>query len=365
MDISSQKKIIIICSSSKVSTKCPTEAETKYYESKTSSPKTSSLSKSSFFLDYPMKRQIGKGAFGTIYHVLGSQDQVDYAAKVICPSKSSLEKEYMILKTLQNKIGFPQVKEFIRSKAEEVLVMSLLGPNLQELMIKCGGHFSLKTILMIGLQCIQRLDVLHESGYLHRDIKPENFVLGYDGNSQQIVHLIDFGLSTSYLDEFKNHIPFCKKSKISGTLYYLTVFGHIGIEASRRDDLISLGFMLVHLFNGKLPWAEIIEGDKDEKITAIYKMKATLPVEKLCMKLPEEFVEYFNYLLTLPFFKKPDYNYLGGLFVKMMKNKGILYDFDYDWNKRKQSGIDLNGRKISCVSLNSYKKIVDEPEISL
>lgn len=312
-----------------------------------------------------MKRQIGKGAFGTIYHVSGPQDQIDYAAKVVCLSASSLEKECKIIKSLQNKPGFPQVKEFLRSKSEEVLVMSLLGPNLQELMMKCGGHLSLKTILMIGLQAIQRLDALHESGYLHRDIKPENFVLGYDGISQKIIHLIDFGLSTSYLDDFKNHIPFSKKSKISGTLYYLTVFGHIGIEASRRDDLISLGFMLVHLFNGKLPWAEITEEDKDEKIAAIYKMKATLPVEKLCMRLPEEFVEYFNYLLKLPFFKKPDYNYLGGLFVKMMKNKGILYDFDYDWSERKQSGIDLNGRKLCCISLNNYKKTVDEPEISL
>ena len=34
------------------------------------------------------------------------------------------------------------------------LVMNLLGPNLFQLMGYCGGHFSLKTVLMLGEQMV-------------------------------------------------------------------------------------------------------------------------------------------------------------------------------------------------------------------
>jgi casein kinase 1, alpha len=51
---------------------------------------------------------------------------------------------------------------------------------------------------------IDRIQALHGIGYLHMDIKPDNIVLGSENmkklESSQ-VHLIDFGISKSYLDE--------------------------------------------------------------------------------------------------------------------------------------------------------------------
>lgn len=55
-------------------------------------------------------------------------------------------------------------------------------------------RFSLKTVLMIGLQVIDRLEAYHKIGYVHRDIKPDNLVVGLN-EKNQTVHLIDFGIS--------------------------------------------------------------------------------------------------------------------------------------------------------------------------
>lgn len=45
---------------------------------------------------------------------------------------------------------------------------------------------------------IQRLEFMHEVGYLHRDLKPENIMIGI-GKKAHLVYLIDFGLAKRYI----------------------------------------------------------------------------------------------------------------------------------------------------------------------
>ena len=77
------------------------------------------------------------------------------------------------------------------------MVMELLGPNLERLTKLCGSKLSLKTVLILGLQMIDRIEVLHNAGYIYKDIKPENWVMGLE-NKSHILHLIDFGKCKRY-----------------------------------------------------------------------------------------------------------------------------------------------------------------------
>lgn len=40
------------------------------------------------------------------------------------------------------------------------MVMELLGPNLQDLLIMCGGKFSLKTTILLGVQIVLFIGIL-------------------------------------------------------------------------------------------------------------------------------------------------------------------------------------------------------------
>ena len=152
-------------------------------------------------------------------------------------------------------------------------------------------------------------------------------------------------------------MPFKKIGKAAGTLYYLSVFGHLGIQASRRDDLISLGYVLIHLLKGSLPWVNL-PGNLHEKIKNMFIMKSKINYEKFCEGLPKEFIDYFKYVSALPFFQKPQYEYLERLFNKMLDDLKEKEDGIFDWMSEKK-GIDLKGRKIMNEGLNIYMKNVE------
>lgn len=307
---------------------------------------------------------IGSGANAIVFELFSKEENMKYAAKFVPNNNytniSEMMKERLILKKLKNEEGFPFIKETLN---ENLIVMNLLGKNLQTL--RNHHKFSLKTILMIGIQTVQRLEKLHETGFLHRDVKPENFVIGGDKSNENVIHLIDFGLSTPYLNQDKKHIEFTKKTHIKGTIYYLSIYSHFGLEASRRDDLISLGYMLIHLFFGELPWISPRGKNRKEKLQNLHDTKLNWPTSKLCEGLPEEMALYFESVYKLKFAEKPKYSYLIGLFKKMMfENKLENGDGEFEWSSPKikqiTNGIDLNARKITSRPLNQYAKTLHD-----
>ena len=100
---------------------------------------------------------------------------------------------------------------------------------------------------MLADQILQRIKFLHEEGYIHRDIKPGNFLMGL-GMWENTVYLADFGLSK------KNDAIYKENAGFTGTPKYASMNTHLGISQSRRDDMESIGYVLVLFQTGRLPW---------------------------------------------------------------------------------------------------------------
>lgn len=282
---------------------------------------------------FKLGRKIGSGSFGVIY-LATDMDTYEIVAVKIESSTSKhpqLFYEAKIYNALQGGSGIANVKWCGVDGEENVLIIDLLGPSLEDLFVYCGRKFTLKTVLMLADQMLTRIEFMHSKGYLHRDIKPDNFLMGLGRKANQ-VYVIDFGLAKRYRDSTTNrHIPYREHKNLTGTARYASSNTHLGIEQSRRDDLESLGYVLLYFLRGSLPWQGLKAATKKQKYEKICEKKISTPIEVLCKSCPVEFASYFHYCKSLTFDQRPDYGFVKRLFRDLFDRQGYDFDYVFDW----------------------------------
>ena len=151
--------------------------------------------------------------------------------------------------------------------------------------------------------------------------------------------MIDFGLAKLYWDEkTKRHIPYREGKNLTGTASFVSINTHLGREQSRRDDLESVGYLLIYLLKGNLPWRKFHVSKKSK--TRVYKVmtekKISMSPENLCKGLPgmNKIVEFLVYLQTvrnLKFEDTPDYLFLIKLFQELYVKNKFNIEQNFDW----------------------------------
>jgi len=266
---------------------------------------------------------IGAGCFGCIMKGLNIRTKEEVAIKIESLNASTKllkrETQIYVLLSKQSSTGFPTIKTFGKDADFYYMVMELLGVSLASFKKEGNQELAvpLEVVIKIGVQMIDRIKVLHSTGFIHRDIKPDNLLFGVGRNSH-IVHLIDFGFCKSYLGEDGAHIECATGKSIVGTVNFISVHMHNHIESSRRDDLESIIYVLIYLHLPLNEWQEMFaEHLCDEEVKQNKIRLMSVPAVPTCLKRATQ------YCAQLGFKETPDYE----------KLKGILKENEYKDNR--------------------------------
>lgn len=292
---------------------------------------------------YKLLKKIGSGSFGQIYEaeVYNPEsshrgERVAIKLEDVSARNQQLHYESKVYKILQNGSGIPRAYDYRTEGQWNVLVVDLLGPSLEDLFNFCSRQFSLKTVLMLADQMLHRIEFVHSRSFIHRDIKPDNFLMGL-GNYMHKCYIIDFGLAKKFRNAMRAHIQYRDGKNLTGTARYASINAHVGCEQSRRDDLESLGYVLMYFMRGELPWQGLRAANKKQKYERICEKKQGTCAETLCKDSPDEFTRYIHYTRNLKFEESPDYAYCRRIFREVAVRNNFLtdltqkYDHIFDW----------------------------------
>ena len=197
---------------------------------------------------YQCNHIIGTGKFGVVYkgrHITKNETVAIKTESQTTPFKilrhEATVMNYLYYNGVRN---IPVVYWFGQHLNFTCLVMSHYNCNIYDYIT--NNTHKLGSMM---IKCLQVLESIHKHHVLHRDIKPQNFMVR-DGD----LFLIDFGLSTVFTDDDGKHVIKNDVDNIIGTPKFVSYHNHVGGNISRRDDLMSLGYMYLYLRDGCLPW---------------------------------------------------------------------------------------------------------------
>ena len=305
--------------------------------------------------------KIGSGSFGEVLYGIHKNSSLEVAVKILNSdiSQDNIKREITFTKLLNGTQGFPTLYYAGVYDKKNIIVESLLGPSLDKLFKFCGRVFPLKTVCLIGIEMVKRLETMHDKGIIHRDLKPNNLTWGnynssyknifsynnntlnaYDKLDINTIYLIDFGLSCSFWDNSytQRHYKYASGLNFVGTLRYASLNSHNGIKQSRRDDLESMIYILIYFLKGKLPWQDIKAKNKEERYKNIQQKKSKISIDSLCQDLPNEFADLLKYVKSLKFEARPIYYKFYNSFQSIISklNCELIQEknYNYIWEKK-------------------------------
>ncbi|KRZ16876.1 Casein kinase I isoform delta-like [Trichinella zimbabwensis] len=273
---------------------------------------------------FTLCRVIKKGKYGVVY--IG-MDNITKKVVVIKTEKRTAKPsllcfEKKVHKYLSGSSFVPTIEYFGKDNCNTYLSMELLGPNMEDFFQENNRNLPIRDVCEYAIEIIKAIQFLHEKDFLHRDLKPENILLRRSDFSTHEVALTDFGSAIRYrMNSHFSHIAYRENLPVIGTPRYISIAAHLGIQQSPRDDLQSIGYILIYFAKGKLPWQDVEGVEQNLKIA---EMKIKIKPEHLCQGLPSAFVNYMKYCNSLIFASQPDYSYLWQLFQSSAKQNAVM-----------------------------------------
>lgn len=262
---------------------------------------------------FSIGRELRRGAFGIIYQGTYDKTGEQVAIKVDLSRPSTLKHETRILQYLfmEGVKKIPHIYWFGLYEESPCVVMTLFECSLYD--YRQRGNTEPERLNKIGWILLDIFENIHKHGVLHRDVKPHNFMI--KGGE---LYLIDFGLATFYWNDLGEHCPDTWTTTMIGSPFFASLRVHEGHRYSRRDDLISLGYVLLYItgFSWNLTNVKLEGSPMDLE----YPMNRQLREQKANMKsfsIPS-MKYYFQYVYGLEYEEAPKYGPMKTLFLSSM-----------------------------------------------
>lgn len=277
---------------------------------------------------YEIIEKIGEGKFGNVYRgiyfkTFDGKLREHVAIKVgeTLNNLKVLKNETTVLHYLHSN-GCRQIPHIIwYGRLDPIGSMGFIMPlyecSLQEYSKK--KTFTPLIIQSIMIQAVSILESIHKLYVIHRDIKPQNFMIK-DGE----LYLIDFGFATFYVTTDKEHISIDRSHEsVLGTPKYISIYNHMGISNSRRDDMISLGYIMFYLLYPREPDEKLLENPEGyDRSHILHPMNQLLKKEKeigvienLCKDKHPQIYYYLKTCYEIEYHETPEYEFLRELFI--------------------------------------------------
>lgn len=203
--------------------------------------------------------------------------------------------------------------------------MPRFGLNLEQFFDQQNRNLSKSSIYSLGIQLLNILEQIHESGYIYNDLKLDNLLIGYNdqlpsehiaGNCFEYVSIsiVDFGFVTRYADETNmKHLPVQNVKVFRGNIMFASPNQLNFRSTSRRDDLISLVYLMIYMLNqGELIGQPVQQQNmpREEIFAKSREAKMAYKIGDLCQDVSEDLETFVQEVFKYTFSEKPNYERL-------------------------------------------------------
>jgi hypothetical protein len=203
---------------------------------------------------FALQRQLGAGAFGTVYQAWDREQQATVAIKVLHRWKPDLlfrfKREFRALIDVRHPY-LVRLYELFSETDQWFFTMEFVdGQNFLEY-VRPGGQSDPHRLRTALRQLTEGIQALHAAKRLHRDLKPANALVAPDGR----VVVLDFSL----VHEVDASVPDSRQSQIVGTPGYMAPEQIRERRISEASDWYAVGVMLFQALTGMLPHTGSLE----------------------------------------------------------------------------------------------------------
>ncbi|CAI5438126.1 unnamed protein product [Caenorhabditis angaria] len=282
--------------------------------------------------EYKLCDAIATGPFSSVFLV--EENGVAYAMKVESQDgclRPVLKLDHAVLSKLGGQRGFPALWDSGRTSTFKYVIMQLVGPDLSMLLeFMPNNRFTLSTIYKIAIQTLERLQTLHNSGWLNRDVKAQNFAVGL-GQDSSTVYMLDFGLTRRFQEtDGRPHLLRSWGPSV-GTFPYAPLSSLAFSDQTPADDVEGWLYMVIHLLKG-LPWHNS-KVQLNLAKTREWKMYCRKEggKQKLFDGLPDGWADIYELILKTPCFELPAYAKISNMIINIAKQESIDLSIPFDW----------------------------------